>query len=91
MPSVNAKPGEHPENLVRRFKRACEKAQILPELKRRARFIKPSALKTQEKAAAIKRHLKKLAKEAPQPARGVRIVKKEKDKFFKNDKYKQDK
>lgn len=80
MPSVIAKLNEHADSLIRRFKRACEKAQILPELKSRARFTKPSELKTQEKAAAKKRYLKKLAKEAPQPARGARI-KKDKDKF----------
>ena len=70
MPSVTAKPHESPDGLLRRFKRACEKASILTEVKRRARYEKPTKVRAQEKAAAVKRHLKKLAKEAPTPSRG---------------------
>ena len=72
MPNVQAKQNETSDSLLRRFKRACEKAGVLTELKRRARHTKPTTERTQKKAAAIKRYLKKLAKEAPQPARGVR-------------------
>ncbi len=78
MPSVTAKPNENPDVLLRRFKRACEKAGILTEVKRRARYEKPTKVRTQEKAAAIKRHLKKLAKEAPTPSRGGFATKKKK-------------
>ena len=77
MPNVVAKMNEGAESLIRRFKRACEKAGILTELKRRARYIKPTKLRTQQKAAAVKRHLKRLAKEAPQPSRGARNVRKD--------------
>ena len=70
MPSVIAKPHENPDGLLRRFKRACEKAGILTEVKRRARYEKPTKVRAQEKAAAVKRYLKKLAKEAPTPSRG---------------------
>lgn len=72
MPSVTAKQNEHADSLIRRFKRACEKAAILTEIKLRARHIKKTKQRAQEKAAAIKRHKKKLAKEAPIPSRGVR-------------------
>ncbi len=72
MPSVHAKQNESSDSLLRRFKRACEKSGILTELKRRARRTKPTTERAQKKAAAVKRFLKKLAKEAPQPARGVR-------------------
>lgn len=77
MPNVVAKLNEGAENLIRRFKRACEKAGLLTELKRRARYVKPTKLRAQEKAAAVKRHLKRLAKEAPQSIRGAKNVKKE--------------
>ncbi|MBB72011.1 MAG: 30S ribosomal protein S21 [Legionellales bacterium] len=72
MPSVNYKQGEPVENMLRRFKRMCEKAGILTELKRRARYIKPAKIRAQQKAAAVKRYMKKLAKEAPHPSRGIR-------------------
>lgn len=72
MPSVTAKQNENPESLIRRFKRACEKAAVLTEVKRRVRHIKKTKQRAQEKAAAVKRHLKKLAKEAPVPSRGMR-------------------
>ncbi len=72
MPSVTAKQNEHADSLLRRFKRACEKAAILTEVKQRARHIKKTKRRAQQKAAAIKRHLKRLAKEAPIPSRGVR-------------------
>jgi small subunit ribosomal protein S21 len=72
MPSVQAKQNETSDSLLRRFKRACEKAGVLTELKRRARHTKPTTERAQKKAAAVKRYLKKMAKEAPQPARGVR-------------------
>lgn len=72
MPSVTSKQHENPEGLLRRFKRVCEKAGVLTELKRRARYIKPTKVRAQKKAAAIKRYMKKLSKEAPQPSRGIR-------------------
>lgn len=72
MPSVTAKQNEHADSLIRRFKRACEKAAVLTEIKLRARHIKRTKQRAQEKAAAVKRHKKKLAKEAPMPSRGVR-------------------
>ncbi len=78
MPSVSSKQNETPESLLRRFKRSCEKAGILTELKRRARHTKRTTERAQKKAAAVKRYLKKLAKAAPQPARGARGVAKPK-------------
>lgn len=78
MPSVSAKQNEHLDSMLRRFKRACEKAGVLTELKRRARYTKPTKLRAQQKAAAIKRYQKKLMKETPMPSRGVKGRKKKK-------------
>ncbi len=69
MPLVRLREGENVEGALRRFKRTCEKAGILTELRRRERFEKPTAVRKRKAAAAVKRHLKKLAREMPIPAR----------------------
>ena len=45
---------------MKRFKKQCEKAGILSELKRREYYDKPSVRKKKKAAAARKRALKKL-------------------------------
>ena len=72
MPKVSARREEHPESILRRFKRACEKAGLLTELKRRTHYEKPTKARTKKKAAAVKRYFKKLQKEMPTPSRGSR-------------------
>ena len=42
MPYVKARDGEPMERLVRRFSKACEKAGILSEIRRRHFYEKPS-------------------------------------------------
>jgi len=78
MPGVNAKQNENVDNMLRRFKRACEKAGILTTLKSRTRYTKPTKIRAQKKAAAVKRYKKKLMKEAPVPSRGMKGKKKKK-------------
>jgi len=63
MPTVKVKENEPFEVALRRFKRACEKAGILTELRRREYYEKPTQVRKRKRAAAIKRHLKRLAKE----------------------------
>lgn len=63
MPSVRVKEGENPEYALRRFKRSCEKAGILTELRRREFYEKPTAERKRKQAAAIKRHLKKISRD----------------------------
>ena len=63
MPTVRVKEGEHPEYALRRFKRACEKAGILTELRRREFYEKPTAERKRKQAAAVKRHLKKMSRD----------------------------
>ena len=63
MPSIRVKDGENPEYALRRFKRSCEKAGLLTELRRREFYEKPTAERKRKQAAAVKRHLKKLARE----------------------------
>lgn len=63
MPSVKVRDNEYFDAALRRFKRACEKAGVLTELRRREYYEKPTQERKRKKAAAIKRHAKKLARE----------------------------
>ena len=64
MPSVKVKENEPFDIALRRFKRSCEKAGILSEVRRREFYEKPTQERKRKQAAAIKRHLKKLSREA---------------------------
>ncbi len=63
MPIVKVKDNEPFDVALRRFKRSCEKAGVLSEVRRREFFEKPTWEKKRKKAAAKKRHMKKLARE----------------------------
>ena len=63
MPSVRVKENEYFDAALRRFKRACEKAGILTELRRREFYEKPTQERKRKKAAAVKRHMKRLSRE----------------------------
>ncbi|MGM0563014.1 MAG: 30S ribosomal protein S21 [Pseudomonadota bacterium] len=70
MPDVRVKEHEPFEAALRRFKRSCEKAGVVTEARRREFYEKPTAKRKREKAAASKRHAKRLYKEQ---ARRVRL------------------
>ena len=63
MPHVKVKENEPFDVALRRFKRSCEKAGILTEIRRRECYEKPTTERKRKAAAAVKRHLKKLSKE----------------------------
>ncbi|KAA3627055.1 MAG: 30S ribosomal protein S21 [Proteobacteria bacterium] len=63
MPSVRVKENEPFDVALRRFKRACEKAGTLTEVRRREFYEKPTEIRKRKAAAAVKRHQKKLFKE----------------------------
>lgn len=63
MPSVKVRENEPFDVALRRFKRACEKAGVLSEVRRREFYEKPTEERKRKAAAAIKRHLKKLSRE----------------------------
>ena len=63
MPSVRVKENEYFDAALRRFKRACEKAGVLTELRRREFYEKPTQERKRKKAAAVKRHLKRMSRE----------------------------
>ena len=63
MPMVKLKEHEPFDVALRRFKRSCEKAGILAEVRRREFYEKPTSVRKRKAAAAVKRHLKKLQRE----------------------------
>ena len=64
MPHVRVKENEPFDIALRRFKRSCEKAGVLAEVRRREFYEKPTAVRKRKAAAAVKRHLKKLQRES---------------------------
>jgi small subunit ribosomal protein S21 len=70
MPGVRIRESEHFDAALRRFKRACEKAGVLTELRRREYYEKPTQERKRKKAAAVKRHLKRSSR---QPTRRKRL------------------
>lgn len=67
MPSVRVKENEDLEFALRRFKRACEKAGVLTEVRRRVAYEKPTEVRKRKAAAAVKRWAKKLQRESAVP------------------------
>lgn len=59
MPGVNIKDGESFESCLRRFKKQCERAGIVAEIRKRDFYEKPSVRLKKKSAAARKRVNKK--------------------------------
>src|SRR5574337_481526 len=60
MPSVRVRENEPFEAALRRFKRTIEKTGLLTELRAREFYEKPTAERKRKKAAAVKRHYKRI-------------------------------
>ena len=60
MPTVRVKENEPFEVAMRRFKRTVEKTGLLTELRAREFYEKPTAERKRNRAAAVKRHFKRL-------------------------------
>src|SRR5690606_27044272 len=60
MPTVRIKENEPFDVALRRFKRTIEKAGVITELRSREYYEKPTAERKRKKAAAVKRHFKRL-------------------------------
>jgi small subunit ribosomal protein S21 len=63
MPAVKVRDSEPFDIALRRFKRSCEKAGVLAEVRRREAYEKPTTVRKRKAAAAVKRHAKKLDRE----------------------------
>lgn len=62
MTSIRVKDNENFEVSLRRFKRLCEKAGILADLRRHEFYEKPTWKRKRRKASAVKRLQKKLSR-----------------------------
>ena len=63
MPYIKIKENEPFDVALRRFKRSCEKAGILAEVRKREHYEKPTSVRKRAAAAAVKRHAKKVSRE----------------------------
>ena len=59
MPMIKLRDGESFDGALRRFKKQCEKAGILTEVRKREHFEKPSVMRKRKSIAAQKRLHKK--------------------------------
>ncbi|MDA3934945.1 MAG: 30S ribosomal protein S21 [Gammaproteobacteria bacterium] len=64
MPSVKVRENEPFEYALRRFKRSCEKAGVIAESRRREFYEKPTQERKRKAAAAVKRNLRRVARDA---------------------------
>lgn len=60
LPGIKVREGESLDQAIRRFKKQCEKAGILSELRKREYYEKPSIRRKRKEIAAKKRAIKKL-------------------------------
>ncbi|HKH21845.1 MAG TPA: 30S ribosomal protein S21 [Gammaproteobacteria bacterium] len=63
MPSIRVKENEPFDVAIRRFRRACEKAGVLTEVRRREFYEKPTTVRKRKAAAAVKRHMKRVSRD----------------------------
>ena len=63
MPSVRIRENEYFDAALRRFKRACEKAGVLTELRRREFYEKPTQERKRKAAAAVKRQARRSSRD----------------------------
>jgi len=65
MPGVYTRDGESFEQLLKRFKKQCEKGGVLSDLRKREHFEKPSVKRKKKAIAAQKRMVKKGGRRVP--------------------------
>ena len=69
MPNVKVRENEPFEIALRRFKRNCEKAGVLAETRKREFYEKPTQERKRKRAAAVKRHLRRLSRDVSRKTR----------------------
>ncbi len=69
MPSVKVRENEPFDLALRRFKRICEKAGILAETRKREFYEKPTQERKRKRAAAVKRHARRLSRDVTRKTR----------------------
>ena len=69
MPSVRVRDNEPFEVAIRRFKRTCERAGVITDVRKREYFEKPSQERKRKRAAAVKRQMKRVSRETARRTR----------------------
>ena len=69
MPGIRVKENEPFDVALRRFRRICEKAGIMAEVRKREHYEKPTAARKRKAVAAIKRHQRRRAMSSRQQRR----------------------
>ena len=69
MPNVKVRENEPFEIALRRFKRTCEKAGVRAETRKREFYEKPTQERKRKRAAAVKRHLRRLSRDVSRKTR----------------------
>lgn len=62
MPSVRVREGEDFEKALKRFRRACERAGLISDIRKHQRYEKPSQKRKRKLAAARRRQRKLMAR-----------------------------
>ena len=65
MPSVKIRQDEPFDVILRRFRRACEKAGVFTESRRREYYEKPTTVRKRAGAASVKREKKRVSRQDP--------------------------
>jgi small subunit ribosomal protein S21 len=63
MPAVKVRENEPFEFALRRFKRTCEKAGVLAEVRKREFYEKPTQERKRKAAAAVKRQARRMSRD----------------------------
>ena len=74
MPVVRVRENEPFDIALRRFKRSCEKAGVLTEIRRREFYEKPTQVRKRKLAAAVKRHMKKVSRDLNRHKPNITVV-----------------
>ena len=69
MPAVKVKENEPVDIAIRRFKRACEKAGMLADVRKHEFYEKPTQERKRKKAAAVRRYKTKMSRESVRTTR----------------------
>ena len=69
MPSVKVRQDEPFDVILRRFRRACEKAGVFTDSRRREYYEKPTTVRKRAGAAAVKREQKRAGRQDPRRSR----------------------
>ena len=61
MPSVQVRQNEPFDVILRRFRRACERAGVFTEVRRRQCYEKPTTIRKRNNEAAVRREMKRVS------------------------------